>query len=45
VVPEDLLQVLKDIVGQRRDLEQLSAGKFFWEGYCVQLAFITVSVS
>jgi thioredoxin reductase (NADPH) len=31
VVLEGLLQVVKDIVGQRRDLEQLNAGEFFGE--------------
>jgi thioredoxin reductase (NADPH) len=30
-VLEGLLQVVKDIVGQRRELEQLSAGEFFGE--------------
>ena len=31
VVLEGLLQVVKDIVGQRRELEQLKAGEFFGE--------------
>ena len=31
VVLEGLLQVVKDIVGQRRELEQLQAGEFFGE--------------
>ena len=31
VVLEGLLQVVKDIVGQRRELEQLNAGEFFGE--------------
>jgi CRP-like cAMP-binding protein len=30
-VLEGLLQVVKDIVGQRRELEQLNAGEFFGE--------------